>query len=90
MSDEQRKVIEDLNPKWQYFMTEDGRYLVYPNTVVELLTRQRHHLLEQMLAAIGEDEPEQAPARLTNTGKNMLRAELRQQVKAIFNSKEDK
>lgn len=36
---DEREQIETLNPHWQYFMTEDGRYLVYPSSVIEIINR---------------------------------------------------
>lgn len=70
------------------------------------LAIQRHHLLEQVLEAIGEDEimppaktgeisnireaVEYTVARALPAARSQLRAELRQQVKVIFESQETK
>lgn len=32
--------LEALDPKWQYYKTEDGRYLVYSKSVLAIITQR--------------------------------------------------
>lgn len=37
MMEETRKQIEAIDPRWQYYIGQDGRYIVYPETVMRLI-----------------------------------------------------